>query len=430
MKKLFSILIPTWNNPQFLTPCVNSIIRTDMLSGLADLIIINNGKQPIKEEFGHVKGITVLEPGENLGWEKGLEFGLQHTNTDFVCFQNDDTYIPYANRDFYKELLYPFKNPNVAAVGPSTTTAAGWHSIYREHELMRRTEVSYLIFFTVMLSRKYLDQVGGIDTNCPGGDDLDLSIRFRKAGKHLVVNPTAFLIHHGFKSGERLRGDSSTPGGWNSLEMQETTNAYLIKKHGFKTYFQTVHGLTLVQDAPPDDKEGRVVRQMVEGENVLELGCGGVKTVPRSVGVDIAPKEESIPHLHGECSVADIVADVSKELPIPPLSQDTVIARHILEHCLDTLQTLRHWNRVLKMGGRLIVAVPNQNLCNSIPMNPEHLHAFTPESLKSIVELLGFKQLSWQDPENTISFVACFEKVLHVDELSTNGVHEMETTNA
>jgi SAM-dependent methyltransferase len=428
MKKILSILIPTWNNPQFLTPCVNSIIRTDVLNDLANLIIINNGKQPIKEEFKHVKEITVLEPGENLGWERGLALGLQHTDSPFVCFQNDDTYIPYANKDFYRELLYPFKHPNVAAVGPATTTAAGWHSVYSNSPLTRRTEVSFLIFFTAMLSRKELDDVGGIDLDCPGGDDIDLSIRLRKAGKHLVVNPNAFLIHHGFKSGERLRGDSSTPGGWNSPEMRDTTNAYLIQKHGFKAYFETIRGLRLVPDVMPEDKEGRIVRQMVEGQKVLEMGCGGAKTVEHAVGVDISPKDEEVPHLHGEHSVADIVADVSKDLPVEPLSQDTVIARHILEHCVDTLQTLRHWNKVLKIGGRLIIAVPNQDKCNSIPMNPEHVHAFTPSSLKSLVELSGFKQLSWQDPEDTLFFVACFEKVLHLDQIK-NG-KTLETVNA
>lgn len=414
MKKLLSIILPTWNNPQFLTPSINSIIRTDVLNDLGDIIIVNNGNQPIKEEFAHVKGITVLEPGENLGWERGLELGLKHTDAPFVCFQNDDTYIPYANKDFYKELLYPFKHPNVAAVGPATTTAAGWHSIYRGNPLMRRTEVSYLIFFTVMLSRKDIDLVGGIDVGCPGGDDIDLSIRLRKAGKNLVVNPKAFLIHHGFKSGERLRGDSNTPGGWNSLDMRDTTNAYLIKKHGFKTYFETINGLQLEADTMPEDKEGQLVRQMVEGEKILELGCGGLKTVDYAVGVDIAPRDADAPHLHGEKSVADIVADVSKELPVEPLSQDTVIARHILEHCVDTIQTLRHWNKVLKIGGRLIIAVPNQDLCNSIPMNPEHVHAFTPSSLKALVEFSGFKELEWKDPGNTISFVACFEKLAEV----------------
>jgi glycosyltransferase involved in cell wall biosynthesis len=79
MKKLVSVIVPTWNNPQFLTPCINSIIRTDLLSGLGEIIIVNNGKQPIRQEFGHIKGITILEPEDNLGlgrwpgtWPKAL----------------------------------------------------------------------------------------------------------------------------------------------------------------------------------------------------------------------------------------------------------------------------------------------------------------------------------------------------------------------
>jgi GT2 family glycosyltransferase/SAM-dependent methyltransferase len=415
MTPLFSIIIPTWNNPQFLTPCLNSIIRIGTLNGFGEIIVVNNGKQPIKAEFGNIPGLTVLEPGENLGWEKGLELGLKHSKAEFVCFQNDDTQIPTASWDFYSRLLHPFSDPDVAAVGPATTTAAGWHSMFMRDSLLSKKEVPYLIFFTVMIRRAHLDLVGGIDTTAPGGDDIDLSIRFRKAGKKLIVNPFAFLIHHGFKSGERLRGDSRVSGGWNSLEMRDTTNNWLIQKHGFKTFFGTTHGVVESStQIPGEDIEGRIVAEMVEGEKVLELGCGYRKTVERAVGIDLAPAGTPIPNVPGGVSVADIVADASKELPVEPLSQDTVIARHILEHCLNTVETLKNWRKVLKVGGRLVVAVPNQDICNSIPLNPEHVHAFTQTSLKAIAELCGFKEISHADPGNGISFVACFEKLKDV----------------
>lgn len=425
----FSIIIPTWNNPQFLTPCLKSIIRIGVLNGFGEVIVVNNGKQPIQQEFGNVPGITVLEPGENLGWEKGLELGLKHSKAEFVCFQNDDTLIPTSSWDFYSRLLHPFSDQNVAAVGPATTTAAGWHSTFMNDPLVAKMEVSYLIFFTVMVRRSYLDLVGGIDTSAPGGDDIDLSIRLRKAGKKLLVNPFAFLIHHGFKSGERLRGDANTPGGWNSLDMQDTTNHWLIRKHGFETFFKTVTGnIETPVSVKTEDTEGRMVAEMVVGEKVLELGCGYRKTVPNAVGIDIAPHGEPVPNVLGGTCVSDIVADVSKELPVPALSQDTVIARHVLEHCLDTIETIRHWNRVLKFGGRLLIAVPDQRICNSIPLNPEHIHAFTPDSLKKIMEVSGFNLISCHDPGNGVSFVGCYEKVLHLENTGTE--KDLELLNA
>lgn len=428
MKPLISILIPTWNNPQYMTPCIDSIIATNFLNGLGEVVIINNGSQPLKEYVRAIPNIRVLEPGRNLGWEHGLQYGLDNSDSDYVCFQNDDTLIPKISSRFYENLLIPFANTNVGAVGPQTTIAAGWHSTFMKSPLRVQTEVSYLIFFTVMMKRKDLEDVGGIDLSCPGGDDIDLSIRLRKAGKKLIVNPEAFIIHHAFKSGERAHGPSNVTGGWNSKEMTDRTNKFLIQKHGFKTFMETMRGLDYSGFVRNEvDKEGQVIRSILRGEKVIELGCGFRKTVPHSVGVDRVEKGEKSPFLSEDC-IADVNADVTQALPFQPLSQDAIIARHILEHCIDLVQTLKYWNEVLKLGGQLIIAVPDQRLGNTIPMNPEHVHAFTPESLRHLMMISGFKEISVENPMNGISFVAHYEKVLHLA-AETNG-KKLELMNA
>lgn len=427
MKPTASIIIPTFNNPEFLNPCVESISYTGVLDGLCELIVINNGIQNMDflKEWPNTKVIT---PGKNLGWEGGLELGLKHAQGEFVCFQNDDTLIPKATQDFYSQLLWPFRNKNVAAVGPTTTVAAGWHSVFSRAYPRTLTEVTFLIFFTVMVRRSDLDAVGGIDTSAPGGDDLDLSMRFRKAGKSVIINPDAFLIHHAFKTGERVKGTPDKPFGWNSKEMSDRTNRWLIQKHGFKMYMETMRGFSYT-NVPGADTEGDCVRRFVRGPKIVELGCGFRKTVPQAIGVDLAGSGESPLNLHdGMKSVADVKADVTKPLPFDALTVDTVIARHILEHCVDTVETLRNWNAILKMEGRLIIAVPNQENINSIPLNPEHVHAFTPKSLNRIMEFCGFKKIETEDPKNGISFITCFEKVLHVSPTENGKV--LETINA
>lgn len=427
MKPKASIIVPTFNNPQYFNPCVNSIAKTGVLDGLCELIVINNGDQPLDflKEWPNTK---VLKPAKNLGWEGGLQLGLSVAEGEFICFQNDDTLIPKACQSFYSQLLWPFNNKNVAAVGPATTVASGWHSIFRNDDLRCLTDVTFLIFFTVMIRKSDLIAAGRIDTSAPGGDDFDLSIRLRNLGKNLVINPDAFLIHHGFKTGERVKGGPDKPLGWNSKEMTDRTNQWLIQKHGFKTYLETIRGFSYVRTAA-EDLEAEAVKKFVIGPKIIELGCGFRKTVPQAIGIDHAAKGESPSNLHdGQKCVADIQADVSKALPLEDLSVDTAIARHILEHCVDTVQTIRNWAKVLKMGGRLIIAVPNQDVINSIPLNPEHFHCFTPESLKGLMELCGFKQTETIDPRNGISFVTCFEKVLHMAPIS-NG-HVLETVNA
>lgn len=415
MKPIASIIIPTFNNAEYLIPCVESILYTGALSGLCELIIVNNGVQPVKDQMAQNSHIKVIEAGRNLGWEGGLAEGLKHAQSDFICFQNDDTMIPRAAHSFYTQLLWPFSNTNVAAVGPSTTNASGLHSVFLKNCPKFPTEVAYLIFFTVMLRRKDLEAVGGIQLSPTGsGDDLDLSIRLRKAGKKLILNPDAFLIHHAYKTGEKVRGPATVAGGWNSKDMMEKTRAWLIQKHGFKTYMETMRPMDYSGHAPvKDDVEASFVAPLAQGEKVVELGCGFNKTVPHAIGVDIVAKDDDCQHIGLRPCVADVQADCSKPLPFADLSVDTIIARHILEHITDTIETLTNWNRILKMGGRLLIAVPNQELVNSIPLNPEHVHAFTPASLSRIVTLCGFKAIQAINPGNGHTFIAHFEKVLH-----------------
>jgi len=411
--KPITIIIPTFNNEEFLNPCVESIIRNGVLDGLADLIIVNNGKQDIERRYGHIASIKILNPGENLGWEGGLALGIKESKTPFLVFQNDDTFIPPSAGAFYQRLLMQFQNDNVAAVGPATTCAAGMQSIYHPGCPRVPTEVSYLIFFTVMVRRSHLDAAGGIDTTLPGGDDFDLSIRLRKAGYNILMDPGAFIIHHGFKTGTRVHGEHTTKGGWNSQEMSDRTNKFLIQKHGFKTWWDTVRGLSYEYYNLCDlDLEGDVVRSFVNGDQrVVELGCGAKKTIERAIGIDRVPRGEVIPHLYGQLSVADITADVGEEIPVEENSQDVLIARHVLEHLPNEIKTLRNWKKVLKPGGKMIIAVPDEKVTKSIPLNPEHCRVYTQESLKDTMELLGFREVKSQSSKNGVSFVGCYERL-------------------
>lgn len=416
MKSMIDIIIPTWNNPDYLIPCVQSIQKTGVLnSGFCKLIIVDNGEaSPVNRGFKDFPNTIVVSKGKNLGWEGGLKFGLEHSDAPFVCFQNDDTLIPKSSSKFYHNLLYAFQDPKVAAVGPITTTASGMQSIYHPATPMRLIEAPWLIFFTVLIRRKYLDEVGGVDDQLPGGDDFDLCMRFRKAGKSVLIQPDSFLIHHGFVTGNRVRGDHTVKGGWNNIEFTDDVNKGLIQKHGFKFFIESRFGLDYSNHKDDfEDKEGPIIISMLNGhKNILELGCGGKKVIEKSIGVDRVPKGQKIPNLFWNVeSLADVVCDVEKEiLPFTENSQDAVIAQHLLEHCIDPIRTIENWGRVLRKGGYLILVVPDEDLVTGIPLNPEHLHAFTENSLSNLMQKLGFKTLSTKKSGNGMSFVGCFEK--------------------
>ena len=402
-----SIIIPTFNAPDMLAQCVSSIGMT-RLSYPVDIIIVNNGHPNSLDGIGNEDYFRITQTGgKNLGWEGGLKEGLKHTNSEFVMFMNDDTFVPQAEAHWLRRMMETFYQPEVGAVGPTTNVVMGAQNMtYRTPHAA--IQVSYLIGFCMLLRRKLLDEVGGVDDTLPGGDDLDLSIRIRKTGKTLVARKDVYIHHHGFKTGERIHGTPNSRNGWNSSERTERTNMALIKKHGFAEWYKCIAGYKHPPLQKGADDEGRIIRGLVNGGKVLDLGCGGHKTVNGSIGVDIIPKGGKIPFVN-DISDADLVADVEKSIPVDNDSQDVIIARHLLEHCVDTVDVLSKWKSKLKHGGKLIVAVPNEDFMRTIPLNGEHVHAFNPGSLNRIAELVGLKRVYI---ENTAegSFVSIFER--------------------
>ena len=198
-------------------------------------------------------------------------------------------------------------------------------------------------------------------------------------------------------------------GGWNSPQMSEATNNALIKKHGFRRWYETLNAVPQSAGTSHNDTEGAEVRKLVLGSRVLELGCGGVKSVPQAVGLDFYAKGEAIPTLN-QVSVADVQGSV-EAIPESLGKFDTIIARHLLEHVLDPLKALTHWRSFLNPDGRLVLAVPNEEMCESVSLNPEHKHAFTPDSLARLLRASGFTVNCSVNPENRSSFVMAADVV-------------------
>jgi O-antigen biosynthesis protein len=229
------LIIPSWNLPEYLIPCTQSILKNGDTDLLNRIIVVNNGTPESLNYLTDRSKITVLQQKENMGWEGGLKAGLAVSDTPFVIFMNDDTFIPRSSRTWLADLLKNFSDQRVGGVGPTSNCVMGAQNMgwYSEGD---KIETPYLIGYCVMLRREALDKAGGVDDSLPNhGDDIDLSIRIRQQGYLLLADRTVFVFHHGFKSGERALGSY-----YNSMEMQDKTNHSLIRKHGLRQYLATM----------------------------------------------------------------------------------------------------------------------------------------------------------------------------------------------
>jgi SAM-dependent methyltransferase len=126
------------------------------------------------------------------------------------------------------------------------------------------------------------------------------------------------------------------------------------------------------------------------GGNVLDLGCGGKKIHEKVTGVDLRRNGEIGVGGNSETgAVADITADICA-LPVGPSSVDAILAKHVFEHILDPIAALKEWKRVLKNNGALVILCPDYRRCEAISVDPSHVHAYTPESVSSLLEVSGF----------------------------------------
>lgn len=406
------VIIPTYDNVEQLSQCVGSILQTNWMQRV-NVIVINNGSAPLESMMGGIPRVKVVTPGDNLGWEGGLKEGLRHSSSKYVVFSNDDIYIPRSEHGWLRRMIRDLElSDKIGAVGPSTNVAMGRQNIWIPpyHESIF---VPFLIGFCVVVRRSALEEVGGVDDTLPGGDDIDLSIRLRSAGYSLVVRKDVFVFHHGFQTGVRIHGGPDRPNGWNSPQMTENTNMALIRKHGFMKWYDTIMTQSVAIDADAscreiEDAEGSIVKSYLKPGTILELGCGAKKTVDHSIGIDIVPQGEIVDCMENK-SVADLCADVQLPLPINGTRFDNVIARHVLEHLVDPVAALRNWKCALNDGGRMVIAVPDERLGDTIPMNPEHLHAFTASSLKTLGEAVGLRALDSAEYYNGIGVVVSFE---------------------
>ena len=137
----------------------------------------------------------------------------------------------------------------------------------------------------------------------------------------------------------------------------------------------------------------------------LEPGCGQAIS-PFCVGTDYYSGDKHPVYGGGYYPHVKAIGEV---LPFKDRVFDFIVSHHSLEHMKDTEKTLREWLRVLKLGGKIAIVMPDKRC--PYYKDPSHVSECTPQEFLAVLQRLeNIQIIEFNSLKNRFSFNAVIEK--------------------
>jgi len=240
LKKVFNLT----KKADIIMPCYHEFEKTktaieSILTFTKDidyrLIIINDGndkeiKKYVNTISKHRKNIVYIANKENVGWVKAINQGIAFSEAPYVVFLNNDIEILPNMKHWLLRLVSGCMPEGIGATGPTSNFVMGIQNItYTEKVNVAEHFARFLIGFCMCVKREAIEKVGVLDEifGIGGNDDLDYSIRLKKAGYKLKVLRDVFIQHEGNVSLNKAFG-----GPKGTVKEDKRTRKILVKKWG------------------------------------------------------------------------------------------------------------------------------------------------------------------------------------------------------
>lgn len=221
-----TILIPTRNQQEYLTSCIESIKQKTDYRNYEILIIDNGSDQPaaltLLESIQN-DNIRVLRDARAFNFSALINNAMEEVDTELVCFLNND--VEVINTDWLSELVSHAVRPHVAIVGAKLLYAdntvqhggiilgiGGFAGHSHKHfpadasgyfdRLILQQELSAVSAACMLTHCRIFRQIGGFDeVNLPiAFNDVDYCLEAAALGMKVVWTPYARLYHYESKS--------------------------------------------------------------------------------------------------------------------------------------------------------------------------------------------------------------------------------------
>jgi len=219
---LVSIVIPTRDRGRMLRRCVDGVLHQTSYPNLEVVIVDHASTQRSARRFiddlARSRQAKVVEFAEDFNFSRMVNRGVAASRGEVVCLLNNDTEV--IDPAWLTELVRQVLRPEVGAVGglllfpDATIQHAGVHPglggfMGHGHKHRRHDDPGYHGRLTVAhqvaavtgaclaIRREAWDGAGGMDEELPVAfNDVDLCLRIRQLGLHVLFTPHSILRHH------------------------------------------------------------------------------------------------------------------------------------------------------------------------------------------------------------------------------------------
>ena len=223
----FSILIPTWNNPDYLKLCLRSIRENSEFKNQV-IIFVNEGKDETIRHLENLKNIDYIISEKNIGVCLALNSCRSLVKGDYIVYMNDDMYAcPGWDLELLNEINrlgtdkfslsatliepFPSKNPNLVSIVKNygdNILDFQESKLLAEFRELQKPDWYGASWPPNVVSRKIWDMVGGYSIEFTPGfySDPDFSMKLWRLGIRIYKGVgTSKVYHFGSKSTHRIK---------------------------------------------------------------------------------------------------------------------------------------------------------------------------------------------------------------------------------
>ena len=409
---LLSILVPLYNEEEFIGPLLERVLAAPLPAGLGrEVLVVDDGStdgsaEIVEEVAARHPEVVLLRHDRNRGKGAAIRTAAARARGEYSVIQDAD--LEYDPRE-YATLLRPLLEGKADAVYGSRFMIVGerrvlyfWHSVANRilTELanlvadlnLTDVETCYKAFRTsLLLSIPIRSNDFGLEP--------EITIKLARRRVRIYETP---ISYHGrtYEEGKKI-------GALDALKAVGVIFRYAFTKDIYQGSGPDI--LHALAAAPRFNAWMAGAIRPYLGERILEIGSGiGNLTrelIPRRrcyVATDIDPEHLArlATRFQHRPNLQIRHCDLSRQQDFTALDRamDSVVCLNVLEHVEDDLAGLRHIFSTLRPGGRAVILVPHgQEIYGTLDKVLGHYRRYSKDELRAKMEQAGFRVVQMLD---------------------------------